>query len=229
MRRTYISPEFIYNKVHGTLNMNEHSSFFGSKMLNIDNSIIIKSDNITYYQLAGGEQIDFYSESSLSPVTYNLVQDKKDNHTIILDESQTDYQLNNNTQWIVDIKIKDILTNYLFATMKKWRTFEGVRNNMTLFNQVDTALLQYIKSNVLTKYSFTKIEFYLQSVDLLTIGGLRYNNQFDSTVETNENLWTKFETETDPNGLDIRLKFSQPKPSTSYAFNYYFNLYFDKI
>jgi hypothetical protein len=179
--------------------------------------------------LSSGEQVDLYSESSLTPITYNVVQNKKDNHLITLDESQSDYQLSNNTSWIIDIDIKDILTDYLFATLKKWRTFEGVRNNMTIYNQVDSALREYIRNNVSTKYRFNKVEFYLQSVDLLTIGGLKYNNQFDSTIETSQNLWTKFETQTDPNGLDIRLKFNQPKPSNSFAFNYYFNLYFDKI
>ena len=47
MRRTYISPEFIYQKVNGTFNMQEHSSFFGSKMIEIDDEIVIKNDNIT--------------------------------------------------------------------------------------------------------------------------------------------------------------------------------------
>ena len=80
MRRTYISPEFVYQKVHGTLNMVEHSSFFGSKMLEIDDNLNIKNDNIVYYQLSNGEQLDINAESNLPQIVYDAVIDKKNNH-----------------------------------------------------------------------------------------------------------------------------------------------------
>ena len=46
MRRTYISPEFDYKPIFGTMNMLEQSSFFGSKMLEIEDKIDIKNENI---------------------------------------------------------------------------------------------------------------------------------------------------------------------------------------
>ncbi len=141
MRRTYISPEFEYNKVYGTFNMKEQSSFFGSKMLEIDDMISIKNDNIIYYQLSNGEQIDIRSESGIYPqIIYDAVLDKKTNHTIIIDESQTEYEKSQNARWIVDIQIQNILRNYIFATLKKFRTFEGVRNNMTINNSINSSI-----------------------------------------------------------------------------------------
>lgn len=229
MRRSYISPEFIYKKVYGTLNMSEQSSFFGSKMLEIDDFINIKNDNIIYYQLSNGEQLDYNSESGLPQVVYNAVDGKKLNHVLFIDESQNEYDRNNNTKWILDIKIKDILKDYIFATMKKWRTFEGVKNNMTINNNVDASIKEYIDKNVLNRYKFTKIEFFLKSIDLLTLGKLRYDNIYDVNIESVTTLYNKFQTDTDANDLDIRLKFSQPFPSNQFAFSYYFNIYFEKL
>jgi hypothetical protein len=50
MRRSYISPEFEYNRVFGTLNMKEESSFFGSKMLEIEDSLELHNQGIVYFQ-----------------------------------------------------------------------------------------------------------------------------------------------------------------------------------
>jgi hypothetical protein len=114
--------------------------------------------------------------------------------------------------------------------MKKFRTFEGLENNMTINNNVNAALLDYIDKNVLSRYKFNRVELFLKSVDLLTVGGLKYNNQYDSTMELNPGtLYTKFQTQTDVNDLDITLTFYQPDISSRYAFNYYYNLYFEKL
>ena len=56
MRRNYISDEFKSNIVNGTLTMVEKSSFFGSKMMSIDDEILVDSSNIIYYQNNKSEQ-----------------------------------------------------------------------------------------------------------------------------------------------------------------------------
>ena len=229
MRRTYISPEFNYNKVHGSFNMNEHASFFGSKMLDIDDSVSIKNDNIIYYQSPSGEQLDLNSESILPQIMYDAVTDKGNNHTIMIDESQTDEDKDKYTKWILDIQVRSILRDYLFATLKKWRTFEGVKNNMTLSNRVDSAISEYIDKNVLSRYKFTRVEFFLKSVDLLSVGGLKYGVAYKQSIESSSTLFNKFQTDTDTNGLDLRMSFYQDKPSSEYTFEYYFNLYFEKL
>jgi hypothetical protein len=57
---------------------------------------------------------------------YSSYDDKEKNHKLIKDPTQPKYQLDINTRWSLRIELKDILSNYLFATMKKYRTFEGV-------------------------------------------------------------------------------------------------------
>jgi hypothetical protein len=232
MRRTYISPEYQYQKVYGTVNMLEHSSFFGSKMLEIEDSLSIKNDNIIYYQLENGEQLDAAAEERLTsslPTIYNTIQDKAYNHKLFIDDSQSESDKDGKARWILDIKLKDILKNYIFATMKKYRTFEGVTNEMTVSNSVNASIREYIDKNVLNRYKFTRVELFLQSVDLLTIGGLKYGNKYESSIESTSTIYTKFQSETDANDIDIRLTFYQDNPASRYAFNYYFNLYFKKL
>lgn len=230
MRRTYISPEFIYTPVYGSLNMVEQSSFFGSKMLEIADSIEIKNDSIIYYQRPTGEQIDVGVESTLSQVVYDTVSDKGLNHTLKLDEAQTESQKNGNAKWILDINLKVVLRNYIFANLKKYRTFEGLQNLMVVDKNVNSAILSYIDNNVLNRYKFTRVEFFYKSVELLTTAGLKYNNTYDVNIELVPNsVYSKIQTETDPEYVDVRVSFYQDKPASEYAFKYYFNLYFEKL
>lgn len=230
MRRTYISPEFEYVSVNGTTNMVEQSSFFGSKMLEIADSIQIKNENVIYYQMPNNEQLNSTIEQTLPQLVYDTVADKSKNHRLFLDESQTETQKNGNTRWILDIDIRTILKNYIFANLKKFRTFEGVLNNSVVDKNVNSAILNYIDNNVLNRYKFERVEFFYKNTDLLTIGTLKYKNEFDVNIELVPNsLFTRFQTETDPRDEDIRLTFYQDKSSSQYSFKYYFNLYFEKL
>lgn len=229
MRRTYISPEFIYQKVNGTFNMQEHSSFFGSKMIEIDDEIVIKNDNIIWHQLPSGEQLNANTENGLPDSSYDAVISKKNNHSLEIDISQSDFDKDNNTKWILDIEIRIILRDYIFALMKKFRTFNGVSNNMTTNNNVNAAIISYIDNNILNRYKFKKVEFFLQPFDLLTVGGLMYDNKFDMSIESKNTLFTKIQTITDPNDVDVKLIFNQDANANRFSFNYYFNLFFEKL
>lgn len=229
MRRSYISPEFTYNNVFGTYNMVEQSSFFGSKMLEIEDSIKIADNNIIYYQNLNNEQLDLLIENSLAPIVYNASNDKNANHTLIIDESQTKYQLENQTKWVMNIDLESILTNYIFAILKQSRTFEGVKNSMTINNDVNFAMRNYISSNVLNRYKYSKIELYLRYNDLKNQNILRYKNNWNTTIITENNLLKRVQTETAYDYSSLRVLFSQEKPSSQYSFDYYFNILFEKI
>lgn len=229
MRRSYISPEFGYTPVYGTLNMLEQSSFFGSKMLEIIDNIQILNESIVYYQQPTGEQINLAVENTLPQVVYDTVEDKKNNHRLFLDESQSEREKNGNAKWILDINLRIVLRNYIFANLKKFRTFEGVQNLMVLDKNVNSAILSYIDNNILNRYKFSKIEFYYKSIDLLTTGGLKYKNNYDVNIENSTTLFTKIQTETDPEYRDTRVIFYQDKSASQFSFNYYFNLYFEKL
>lgn len=227
MRRSYISPEYDNNTVNGSFNMIEQSTFFGSKMLKIENIIYIDNRDIIWYQSSNGEQIDFSIESSLKSYSYSSSENKKMNHRLYIDDRQTDFQRDNNTRWILEIDLSSILSNYIFASMKKFRTFEGLRNDMTIYNDVDIALKDYIKSNVINRYKFSKIELFIEYKELINNNILRYKNVWNPNVPKDSRL-DKFQLTQIATDSLISVSFEQ-RPSSQFAFEYYFNILFDEI
>lgn len=228
MRRTYISPEFLNNKVYGTFNMVEESNFFGAKMLDIEDSIYLSNIDIIWYQKITGEQLDFSIESSLPSNSYSSITDKFNNHTLLVDESQSKFQLDRNTRWILTIDLKTILSNYLFSTLKKYRTFEGVRNDITKEKDVNISIRKYIESNVLDRYRYKSVDLMINEKSLRNQNLLRFKNNWNSNL-TIDSKFTKIQTETEFDYSSIKLIFSQNNPSTEYNFDYYFNILFEKV
>jgi hypothetical protein len=230
MRRSYISPEYQNKAVSGTLNMLEESTFFGAKMLEVDDSIKIENQDIIYYQNIDGEQLDFAIESSFVSYVYSSYDDKEKNHKLIKDPTQPKYQLDINTRWSLRIELKDILSNYLFATMKKYRTFEGVANDSTKFNDVNVAIHNYIRYNILNRYKYIGIELYVNYKDLRDQDILRYKNKWSDEIIINDSTkLTKLQTNLEFDDSSITILFNQEKPSSEYKFDYYFNITFEKI
>jgi hypothetical protein len=229
MRRTYISSEYKNTKTYGTFNMLEESNYFGSKMLEIEDMIYIENQSIIYYQQQTGEQLNLSAETSIESPVYSASSDKEINHTLKIDETQVDYQKENNTKWIMDIKLNDILSNFLFASLKKYRTFEGMKTTLTRTNDVNTAIREYISLNVSNRYKFKKIDLYIKYKDLRSQNVLRFKNTWNPTIGIDSNKFQKIQTETAFDGSSIRLLFNQEEPSTQYSFEYYFNILFEKI
>jgi hypothetical protein len=229
MRRTYISSEYKNTKTYGTFNMLEESNYFGSKMLEIEDSIYIDNQSIIYYQQQTGEQLNLSAETSIDSPVYSATSDKSNNHSLRIDETQADYQKENNTKWIMDIKLNDILSNFLFASLKKYRTFEGMKTSLTRTNDVNTAIREYISLNVSNRYKFKKIDLYIKYKDLRSQNVLRFKNTWNPTIGIDSNKFQKIQTETAFDGSSIRLLFNQEEPSTQYSFEYYFNILFEKI
>lgn len=230
MRRSYISPEFEHKEVYGTYNMVEESNFFGAKMLEIEDSLLIDNQNIIYYQMPNGEQLDLSVENTLQPYVYSSSSDKSDNHRLIIDETQTEYSKENLTNWILEIRLRDIISNYIFGELKRWRTFEGIRTKMTSDNDVNSAVRNYIDHNVVDRYKLSRIDLYLRYIDLRGQNILRYGNVWNPAIaDIPQNKTTKFQSDTYSDGSFTRLTFSQEKPSSLYSFEYFFNLYFEKL
>jgi hypothetical protein len=232
MRRTYISPEFNYNRVFGTFNMREESTFFGSKMLEIEDTLNLHNQGIIYYQNSNSEQIDISIETSLTPIVYSINDDKKINHTLIIDDSQSESQRNTQTRYIMNIDLKIILKNFLFATLKQYRTFEGVRNKMCYSGDVNTSIKDYIEKNIVDRYKFDRVELFLKYVDLRDQNVRRFNNIWaidTDDVSNSEYQLKRFQTETDFNDSTVKLTFNQEQSSQIYSFEYYFKLFWSKL
>ena len=195
MRRDYISPEYKSVRVYGTFNMLEESNFFGSKMLEIEDSIIISNQEIIYYQNENGEQIDYSIESSLQSYNYSAITDKQVNHTLVIDNTQPLYQKNENTRWILTLDLEKIITNYIFANLKKYRTFEGVKKDMTIYDDVNVAISNYINFNVYNRYKVETIDLYVTYNSLRNQNILKFKNTWNRNVESSENKLTRVQTE----------------------------------
>ena len=228
MRRTYISPEFNYSGQFGTKNMIEETSFFGSKMLFIQDYISITNQNIVYYQTQDNEQLNFALEKNTTQVVYSSVQDKQNNHILILDPSQSESQKNSNTKWNVKIDLQSILSDYIFATLKHYRTFEGIKNSMTSYNDINSSMKEYISKNVLNRYGFSTIEFYIQYQSFSQTGTLRFTNKF-TEINNSTYLIKQLQASLDDKQKTLNVSFNQDNDSKLYNFNYYYNLYFERI
>lgn len=228
MRRTYISPEYKVNKVYGTYNMVEESNFFSAKMLEIEDFVEIINQDIIYYQKDTNEQLDLSVESSLTSLVYSSSINKQTYHTLTLDKSQPAFQLNKNTRWILEINLNQIFSDFIFSSLKKYRTFEGLKNNMTLENDVNVSIRKYIENNVRNRYKLNRVELLINYKDLRNQDILKWKNTWNSNL-TSEQKMNKFQTETASDESKITIIFEQEKPSETYNYEYYFNIYFDKL
>lgn len=229
MRRNYISPEYQHKRVYGSYNLVEESNFFGSKMLEIEDMIKIDKEDLTYYQNTNGEQLDFSIESSIKSLNYSPIQDKLSLHKIEIDSTQPKNQIDKNTKWIITIEIKQLLENYLFAVMKKYRTFEGLKNEMTLEGDVNTALRKYINNNVIDRYKIKSIDLYIEYKDIRNLGAYKLINIWDPKVNIPQNLMKKTQRETSIDNSQIKLIFTQEKNSKEFNFKYFFVPNFEKL
>jgi hypothetical protein len=224
-----MSPEYSNTQIYGTFNMVEESNFFGAKMLEVEDSIYISNQNIIYYQKSTGEQIDLAIESSLPTQVYSASDNMKSHQRLTLDESQLDYQKESNTKWILNIDLRDILSDYLFAIMKRYRTFEGISNPLTRTNDVNTAIREYISKNVTNRYKLSRLDLYVSYTDLRSQNVLRYKNTWKSTIISDANLLKKKQMDVAFDESTLKVLFTQEKPSSQYNFDYYFNILFEKI
>lgn len=224
MRRSYISPEFSKTNVFGSFNSFEESNFFGSKMLEIEDIIEIKDQNIIYYQNSKNEQIDINVESTQNSTIYSSFDTKQLNHKLIIDESQPINQKKKKTRWLIDIDTNTILTEFIFANIKKERTFQSLTSDMVVSKDLNVYIRNYIQNNVLDRYRLIGIDLFIDYLDINSNGNLRYKNIFDKRTF---NRFDKFRLETKTN--NITLTFDQEKDSDQFSFKYFFNLRFEKI
>lgn len=227
MRRTYISPEFTYEQVPGTLNMKETRFFQGSKMMEIEDTISISEDTIYWYQNSQKEQINPISEASTNPVGVNLVEIKQTNSKLYLQTNQSPLAIESNARWVLEIDYREILIQYIFGRIKESRTFEGVTARDTLRQNVDLSIRDYIGFNILSRYELSEILFWTKYSRILDTQRLQYENLYDRTTRLEMFKNRQFSTRTNENKLFI--EFNQQQPALDWVFDYYYTLNFRKI
>ena len=156
---------------------------------------------------------------------------KNNKHTLVL-TSQNRIDLSINTNWLFTIEWKNILREYLFYKLKESRIFKTIKYIDTPKQNINLYIRDYIESNLINKYDFTKIDLYIQYFDLdegdkdVNVK-LSYNPVYDISVKDINNKVNNINSIKFPELLNINYK--QTESSKLKMFKYYFDLYIDRI
>lgn len=254
MKENLILKKFKKELVHGTFNLLEEETFFGSKIMELEDDVIIDDKSVQYFQkyyivddpndatgqtLAKNNGYQYYNLNSFDETFFLLdtVELKFQNHTITKAQQST-IDEKNNTKWIINVDIKTILREYLFARIKERRTFNSITYEELMNNDINNSIYDYITTNLLDRFSFDYVDFYVKYVDIknntiwsnLTLK--QFDPQYRSDIELEENRNTSVNVEIN-NYIDplanLTINYNQTKSSSDYKFDYYFNIYYKKI
>jgi len=222
---------------NGTKNMKTVKSFFGTKLINIENNIIIDNNSIQYTDFDGYQNYNIDNvRTNETEILIDLTDIKSENH-IMNTQTQDIFTMENNTKWEIVINIKKILREYLFAKIKESRTFKTLNAINTKSNDINLSIYDFINLNVINKYELSNIDLYLRYESLNTnnifnTDLVQYDPVFDETLYDNINLitdYTLIKNDQFENLKPVQILYNQIKKSNEYRFNYYFNLNFERI
>jgi hypothetical protein len=224
-----------YNVIYdnGTKNMKTSKSFFGTKLMDIEDSIIINNISIKYTDIYGYQ---YFNKNPIEKESIlNLSDIKKKNHQIKL-QTQDDFNINNNTIWEILINIEEILRQYLFFRIKENRTFKTIKQENTKNNDINLSIYNFINFNILNKYKIDHIDFYIKYKSILNNNrfdkSVQYNPLFDESLINTENLiqnYSFIKKDEFDNLSNVKIIYNQIKNSSEYKFDYYFNLIYKRI
>ena len=168
MKSDLIISKYKTEKVIGTKSSYDTKTFFGSKMIDIEDSIIIDNSHIQYSEVYDtvdkkNNGFQYYIDVDNLEKQYLIYLDdlKNSNNTITL-VSQPPIDFLINTQWLLIINWKTILTEYLFYKLKESRVFKSIRYTDLLTENVNYFIHKYIENNLLNRYQFTNIDLYIE-------------------------------------------------------------------
>ena len=178
---------------------------------------------------------------------------KKDNHSIRIFPNQSNQEKRQFTRWEFQFNIREIITEFLFAQLKKNRTFEGISNENTINSSIDSSIYQYIRDNIFPRIKFFNIELFVKYYRVSeeqdnNIIALQYDNQFrkdiilptplsgETTTEFEQRSITfkdslrveNFELTVDSNENTATILYKQINSSTNFKFDYYFDVLYQK-
>lgn len=237
---------FIYqydkNKTSGTNSAKEFRNYFSSKMIDIEDDIIINDISIQYADVLSKDNNNGFQYLKYDNVKETIqlknLSDLKYENTIVELQSQSELDLVNNTKWYFRINCKKILEDYLYLRLKENRVFKCIYYDNLNNIDINTFIKNYIQLNVLNRYEFKKVDFYIKYIDLLgnnniyTNTSVKYNPIFDKNIINDEYLIKNVNINQLNNILyldDMKILYNQVKKSSQYKINYYYNLYFTKI
>jgi len=238
MKSDLIISRYKTEKIIGTKSSFDARTFFGSKMIDIEDNITIDNSLIQYSEVYDTDDkrnngYQYYDDVDNVEKIYlvNLFDVKDNYHTITLgSQSATDLRLN--TNWTILVNWKDILIQYIYLKLKEQRTFKTIKFQNVLSENINLYIKKYIENNLTSRYEIGIIDFYIKYFDLDegdedTNPNLLLNPIFDASIQSEENRVKNVNTTTFPEILNIQYK--QTESSQYKKFHYYFDLNINKV
>ena len=238
MKSDLIISRYKTEKIIGTKSSFDARTFFGSKMIDIEDDILIDDSLIQYSELYDTEDkrnngYQYYNDIDNLEKIYlvNLFDVKDTYHTITLG-SQSNVDLRLNTNWTILVNWKDILVEYIYLKLKEQRTFKTIKFDNVLSENINLYIKKYIENNLISRYEIGIIDFYIKFYDLDegdedTDPNLLLNPIFDATIQSDENRVKNVNSTTSPTILNIQYK--QTESSQYKKIHYYFYLSINKL
>ena len=247
MKDSLMLKKYKVEDVSGSYNLTEEKTYFGTKIMDIEDYINITDKSIQYYDLNiigtpleeinNGYQYQELNKTIESVTIFDVVDIKNSNHKIekTLQKLQSEI---NNTHWEIKIDIKSILRQYLFGKIKEIRTFKSMMNTSFINKNINNSIYEYIDKNLLDRYELDKIELYVKYINIkdnVIYSNLvikQYDPLFNQSIELDEykvrNTNLKLDLYLDKLA-PITVDYYQTESSSEYKFDYYYNVYFKKI
>jgi hypothetical protein len=237
MKSDLIILRYKTENVIGTKTSLEPKTFFGSKMVDIEDLITLDNSEIQYsemYDSSNKKIVGYqYIKSNVLENTYLRTIDsikEKYSKITLLSQNETDMALN--TQWELKIDWIKLLSDYLFYKLKEMRTFKCIKYSDVVSENINYFIYDYIKQNLLSRYKVSNIEFYVKYLpldhgDQYTTPNLMFDPLFNTEITSTDNYIKNINSTITP--TNIIIKYKQTQPSSTYKFDYYYNLYLEKI
>lgn len=230
--------------VIGTRTPKEIKSFFGSKLIDIEDDIYVNDVSIQYSEVVDkiniqNDHYQYYSVNILQPETSilkSLNDIKLENHSIDI-YSQLSIP-NNNFEWILNIDAKSILRGYLFLKLKESRVFRCVRSEDLVEKNINSYINDYIDINILNRYNISDLTFYTRYFDVINKASIFDKNQVLKGPNFNKDVFNYINIVKNVNIMTpdylnnlgtVKIIYNQIKPYNQYKFDYYFTISYRKI
>ena len=238
MKSDLILSRYKTEKIIGTKSSFDARTFFGSKMIDVEDEITIDNSLIQYSEVYdtndkrnNGYQF-FVDEDNVEKIyLVSLFDVKNNNHTITLDK-QSSFDMRRNTNWTIMIDWKSILVEYLYLKLKEARTFKTIRFDNVLSENINLYIKKYVEDNLFSRYAVESIDFYIKYLpldegDAETEPNLLLNPIFDDSIVSEDTKVKNVNTTVYPEVMYI--KYKQTEESQYNKFHYYFDITLNKI
>lgn len=242
-------------KVGGVMSSKEVKSFFGSKLIDIEDVIYINNISIQYSEVVNRRDVKYnhyqnYNHETrvgsavavIQPETVilrSLDDVKYENHSIdvLTPKDPMPGVKNQNYEWVMNINAKNILREYLFLRLKESRVFRTIKSQDLVEKNINAFIYNYINNNLLDRYNISDLSFYAEFFDVLNDSTIYQrqitkNPRFNKTVfkDTNRVSNVSIVTPDYLSNLDtVQVKYNQTKDFKKYKFDYYFTITYNKI